>query len=489
MCALDPEHVQMPERRRRTAAVILAAGRGNRLKSNRPKVLHPVCGRPSIWHVLNALRGARPERVVVIVHHGREKVEEAVRSFGITPEPVFIEQGEPLGTGHAVMAAEEAVGDAEEVLVMSGDEPLHTADSLKELLKRHRRTRAAVTLMTTELPDASGYGRVIRNGEELVRIAEERDATPHERAIHHVATMVYAFQREALFGALPLVDRNNRQHEYYLPDVLSILKGKGEVVGVMPVDLGGILGINTRWELSQACSIMWRRIAHKHMDSGVSILDPATTYIDASVRIGRDTVIHPHVFLEGSTAIGTGCEIGPSARLVDSRVGDHSQVQFAVVRGSRVGRSVAVGPFASIRPGTVLADGSKAGTFVEIKASRVGKGSKVPHLSYVGDAKIGSNTNVGAATVTVNYDGWDKHPTVIGDDAKIGSDTMLVAPVKVGKGAMTGAGSVITRDVPPGALGIERSEQRNIPGFRARKEGAKRGAKGDAPRRRAREER
>ncbi len=456
---------------RSLAAVVMAAGLGKRLKSKRPKVLHEIAGRPVLWHVLMAAAAAKPAKLVLVVHHGREEVDAAVRSWSLPVEPAFVDQGEPLGTGHAVLAAERAIGAVADVLVLPGDEPLVTADQVRQLLSIHRRRDVAAVIQTTVPVDARGFARVIRDARgEFVRLAEGSDATPEELAVTEVATSVYAFRREDLFRALPLVSRENRQREYYLPDVLGILHDKGERIAVQLVDNGGSVGANSRQEMAQAAEVVRARINEHHMDAGVSIVDPATAFIGPEVRIGADTVIHPMTFLEGSTRIGRECEIGPSARLADSSIGDGSTVQFSVVRESKVGRGVSVGPFASLRPGTVLGDGSKAGSFVEIKGSRVGKGSKVPHLSYVGDADIGRGVNVGAATVTVNYDGWDKHRTVIGDDVKIGSDTMLVAPVRVGKGAMTGAGSVITKDVPPGALGIERSEQRNVEGFRARAE-------------------
>jgi len=450
--------------------VVLAAGVGKRLKSNLPKVLHPVCGRPALWHVIHAASGARPERIVVVVHHGAEQVMEAVRQWGIRPEPSFVDQGQPLGTGHAVMVAEEAVGRAIDVLVMNGDDPLVAPEHVRRVMSLHRRSRSAATILTTEVDDPTGYGRVLRRGTELVDIVEEADASPEVKQIREISTIVYGFRRKDLFEALPLIGRGNRQNEYYLPQVLKVLQEKGRKVSATMVDLGGGLGLNTRAGLATVNRIMRGRILRTHMDNGVTVLDPAATYVDVGVRIGPDTVIHPLSFLEGETRIGAGCVIGPSTRIVDSRVGDSSEVQFSVVRDARIGRAVSVGPFAHVRPGTVLADGAKAGSFVEIKASRVGVRSKVPHLAYVGDATIGRDTNVGAGTVTVNYDGWDKHPTVIGDEVKIGSATMLVAPVKVGRRAMTGAGSVVTRDVPAGALAIERTEQRNLPGFRDRKE-------------------
>lgn len=456
---------------RSLAVVVLAAGKGKRLKSKLPKVLHDVCGRPSLWHVLQAARRLRPDRLIVVVAFDRGEIEAAVAEWVIKPKPVFVDQGRPLGTGHAVMAAESAVGGCEDVVVLPGDSPLVTAEMLKATLGTNRRGRAAATVLTTQLPDATGYGRVIRDGEEFVRIAEEKDATKAERRIREVATCVYAFRRPALFAALPLVGTDNVQHEYYLPDVLGILVDKGEPVAAYETDFGSpALDINNRGSLAAVSATMRGRINASHMTGGVTMIDPAQSYIDVDVKIGDDTVIHPQTTLKGTTRIGLGCEIGPSTEISDSLVGDGSEVAFSVVKGSRIGRRVSVGPFTHVRPGTVLGDGSKAGAYVEIKASRIGAGSKVPHLSYIGDATIGKNVNIGAGTVTVNYDGYAKHRTQIGDDARIGSDTMLVAPVKVGKGAVTGAGSTITKDVPAGALAVERAEQREVRGYRKRKD-------------------
>jgi bifunctional UDP-N-acetylglucosamine pyrophosphorylase/glucosamine-1-phosphate N-acetyltransferase len=457
------------KRSRSLAAVVLAAGKGKRMKSSRPKVLHPVGGRPALWHVLQSARSARPDSIVVVVHEGRALVEEAVRSWGVKPEPVFVDQGEPLGTGHAVGVTEGAVAGADDILVLAGDQPLVTGDHVRAVLRTHRRTRSAATISTTMLDDPKGYGRVVREGDRLVEIAEEADASPHVRKIREVAVLVYAFRREDLLKALPLVGRENRQHEYYLQDVFPILQDKGERVSVVSIDLGGSVGINSRRELAVAERVMRERTFERHMANGVTFVDPVTCYVDVDVRIGKDTVIHPMTFLQGSTRIGAGCSIGPVTRIMDSVASDDVEVSFSVVRGSKLRRGAMVGPYANLRPGTVLDEKAKAGSFVEIKASRVGKGAKVPHLSYVGDAEIGARANIGAATVTVNYDGFDKHRTVIGEDARIGSDTMLVAPVKVGEGAYTGAGSVITRDVPAGALAVERTEQRTVKGYAGRK--------------------
>lgn len=469
----------MPKKRsanpsRTLAVVIMAAGKGKRLKSDLPKVLHDVCGRPVLRHVLEAVRVVRPARVILVVSHGKEQVRAAVRGWKLPLPTRFVDQGDPLGTGHAVMVAEGAVGRADDVLVLSGDNPLVTPEMLRDLLRVHRRKRPAATLQTTELPDATGYGRIIREGDRFLRIAEEGDATDEERAIREVATSGYVFRREDLFRALPAVDRDNSQREYYLPDVMGILVEKGEDVRVVSADFGGALDVNSRAALAKVSAAMRRRINEDLMAQGVTLVDPERTYVDVGVRVGRDTVIHPLTFLEGDTRIGEGATIGPATRIVDSRIGDNVEVQFSVLREVKIGAGATVGPYASLRPKTILAPGSKAGTFVEIKGSRVGEGSKVPHLSYVGDAVIGKDANIGAGTVTVNYDGYEKHRTRIGDEAHVGSDTMLVAPVRIGKRGVTGAGSVISKNVPAGALGVERSEQKIVPGYRARKDREKR---------------
>jgi bifunctional UDP-N-acetylglucosamine pyrophosphorylase/glucosamine-1-phosphate N-acetyltransferase len=445
--------------------VVLAAGKGKRMKSARPKVLHDVCGRPSLWYVVRAARAARPGRLVIVVNHGREEIEGAVAGWSLTPRPTFADQGEPLGTGHAVLAAESAVGRADDVLVLAGDDPLVTGEHVRALLRVHRRTKAAATILTTTVEDPGGYGRVIREGAELIGIVEHADATPDQRRLTEISTLVYAFRREDLFRALPLVGRENRQREHYLPDVLSILRHKGERISAVPADFGGILGLNSRRGLAGATRAMRQRIIARHLANGVTFVDPDTAYVDVDVRIGPDAVIQPFTVIQGSTRIGARAMIGPGSRIVDSLIGQDAEVAFSVVRGARIGPGASVGPYANLRPGAVLDEGAKAGAFVEIKDSRIGRGSKVPHLSYVGDAVIGRGTNVGAATVTVNFDGFHKHRTVIGDEVHIGSDTMLVAPVRIGRRAWTGAGSVITKDVPAGALAVERTEQRVVRGY------------------------
>jgi bifunctional UDP-N-acetylglucosamine pyrophosphorylase / glucosamine-1-phosphate N-acetyltransferase len=463
--------------KRTLALVVLAAGKGKRLRSATPKVLHPICGRPALWHVLTAASGARPTKIVIVVGHGADDVRAAVAAWNVTPKPVFVEQTEQLGTGHAAQVAEKAVGRADDVVVLGGDYDPITAEDVRALVRTHRRTRSAATILTTELSRPSGYGHVIREGDRLVRIVEHADATPAERRIAEVSLLAFAFRRADLFKTVPLIGRENRNAEFYLNEVFPILIDKGERVSAVKVDTGGAMGLNSRGGLAAVTAVVRDRVNARHMANGVTIVDPATTYVDVDVTIGSDTVLRPNTYLEGDTRIGRACAIGPSTRIVDGIVGDGSEVTFSVVERSKIGREVHVGPFARLRAGAVLADRSEIGNFVEVKSSRVGRGAKAKHLTYLGDAEIGTGANVGAGTVTVNYDGFEKHPTVIGDGASVGSDTMLVAPVRVGKGAVTGAGSVITKDVPAGALAVERSEQRIVPGYRKRKD-AERRAKG-----------
>jgi len=455
---------------RSLAAVVLAAGKGKRLRSKTPKVLFPVCGRPALWHVLRAAAAAKPTKIVVVVSHGADEVIAAVRSWDVSPAPVFVDQGVPLGTGHAVLAARRAVGRVDEVLVLGGDDPLVEGSHVRDLLRVHRRTKAAASILTTEVDDPGGYGRVVRDGTKLIGIVEDSDLTPEIAAVREMSTLVYVFRRADLFRALPLVGRKNRQREYYLPDVLGILIDRGERVSAVLGDFGGWAGVNSHETIAELHRILRARINSRHMANGVTLMDPSATYVDIEVKIAEGTTIYPNTFLEGITRIGRDCVIGPSVGMLDTRIGDNTAVYFAVMYGSRIGNNVQVGPFVRLRPGTQIEDGAKVGAFVDVKNATVGAGSKVPHLAYVGDTTIGRNSNIGAGTVTVNYDGYEKHRTVIGDDVRIGSDTMLIAPITIGDGAVTGAGSVITEDVPAGALAVERAEQRVIAGYRRRKD-------------------
>jgi bifunctional UDP-N-acetylglucosamine pyrophosphorylase/glucosamine-1-phosphate N-acetyltransferase len=455
---------------RSLGAVILAAGKGERLRSARPKVLHPICGRPALWHVIQTALAAEPDKIVIVVGHGADDVRDAVASWKLTPKPVLVEQSKQLGTAHAVLAARTAVGRVTDVLVANGDfDPVRPGD-VRALVRHHRRVGATVTIASTELRNPGTYQRIVRDGGRVVDVIEGTDASTQVRRINEVGTNWMVFERGPLFGALPKVRRNNRQREYYLNDAVTILLREGRRVDAIRCDTGGTLGLNTRGGLAAVTAVVRDRINERHLAGGVTLVDPGATYIDVDATIGRDTVIHPNTFLEGVTSIGAGCVIGPSTRLRDATVGDRSEVTFSVVMGSRIGRDAHVGPFARLRDGVELADGATIGNFVEVKASRVGRGSKAKHLTYLGDAEIGDEVNVGAGTVTVNYDGYRKHRTRIEDGASIGSDTMLVAPIQIGRDATTGAGSVITKDVPPGALAIERGEQRTVPGYRGRKD-------------------
>jgi bifunctional UDP-N-acetylglucosamine pyrophosphorylase/glucosamine-1-phosphate N-acetyltransferase len=468
-----PQGARVAESTRKSrtlAAVVLAAGMGKRLKSATPKVLHPVCGKPALWHVLRAAKAARAAKLVIVVGHGAEDVRAAVEAWRIDPTPVFVEQTEQLGTGHAVLLAEGAVGPVDDVLVANGDfDPVMSTD-VSAIVRRHRRSAAAVTIGSTELAEPGGYGRIVRDGARVVDVVEGVDAPADIRRLREVATNWMAFRRDLLYATLPLVDRNNSQREYYLNRAVSILLDKGERVEVVRCDTGGTLGLNSRGGLAAVERVIRDRVNARHLANGVTLVDPATTYIDVDVRIGQDTIVQPMTFLHGTTRVGERCLVGPSTRIADSTIGDGTHVEFAVVHGARIGRDVQVGPFARIRPGTRLADRAIVGSYVEVKNSDIGEASKIPHLSYVGDASIGKRTNVGAANVTANWDGYEKHRTTIGDDVRTGSDTIMVAPVKIGSGAVTGAGSVISRDVPAGALAVERTEQRIVKGYRRRKD-------------------
>ena len=448
----------MASKARPLAAVVLAAGEGKRFKSSTPKVLHALCGRPLIVFVLDALEPIEARRTVVVVGRGADEVERTAKAY-TKRKLSFALQEKQLGTADAARVADDTLGTfSGDLLILPGDSPLMTTDTLRALVDRHRDAGAAATVMTAELDDPMGYGRIIRGaGGAVERIVEEHDATPEERTTREVNTSVWVFDRAALRTALTKIDRSNAQHEFYLTDVVSVLRDKGEQVEAFTVaDPAEALGANSRVELADIAALMRRRINVRHMLDGVTIVDPASTFVDAGVTIGPDTVIHPMTHLHGATAIGAGAEIGPNVRLVDTTVGDRAVVLNAVAKEAEIGAGAQVGPFAYLRPGAVLEEGAKAGTYVEVKKSRIGKGSKVPHLSYIGDAEIGRNVNIGAGTITCNYDGetGTKSKTVIGDDVLIGSDTMLVAPVNVGKGAVTGAGTVVTNDIPAEGVAV-----------------------------------
>jgi bifunctional UDP-N-acetylglucosamine pyrophosphorylase/glucosamine-1-phosphate N-acetyltransferase len=444
--------------------VILAAGQGTRMRSALPKVLHPVCGRPMVlWPVAAAL-AAGAERVVVV--GGPDRALREVLPDGVE----LAVQERPRGTGDAVRAAAPHLDAGATVLVLSGDTPLVTADALRELVAGHERAEARATMATMVLDDPAGYGRVVRGADGSVeRVVETKvagDATEDELGIREVNTGIYAFSAGPLIHALGRISADNAQGEEYLPDVLPHL------APVHAHELGDpalALGVNDRVDLARVTALAQARIHAAHARNGVTIVAPAATLVDADVEIGRDTVIEPFTALRGATRIGGGCRIGPSATLTGAAVGDDAVVLHSVLDGCEVRAGASVGPFAYLRPGALLRDGSKAGTFVEIKNSDIGEGTKVPHLSYIGDADVGPGTNLGAATITANYDGRAKHRTTVGSGVRTSVDTTLVAPVTVGDGAYTAAGSVITEDVPPGALGVARARQTNVEGYAERR--------------------
>lgn len=448
--------------------------------SETPKLLHPLCGRPLIAWSVAAARDAGAEKIVVVQGPEREL-------DGVLPEDVAVAiQEKPRGTADAVRSAGREIRDAGTVIVLNADHPLVSADTLRELARAHDRSGAAATIVTAVLADPTGYGRVIRGPDGTVeRVAETRspgDASELELHIREVNTGIIAFEVQELLAALEQVGSDNVQGEMYLPDVVPILRRRERTVLTHEVsDPGPAMGINDRAQLARVRALAQERIHQRHMLAGVTIVDPGTTLTDADVEIAADAVIQPFSSLRGQTRIGAGAVVGPLTTLTDTHVGEGATVVHSFADRAEIGEGASVGPFSFLRPGTVLQRGSKAGAFVEIKNSEVGAGAKVPHLSYIGDATIGDRTNIGAGTITANYDGIRKSRTEIGSDAFIGVDTMLVAPVTVEDRAYTGAGSVITKDVPPGALGIARERQRNIEGYvdrrREREKGS--GADGD----------
>lgn len=459
------------------AAVVLAAGRGTRFRSSLAKVLHPVAGRSMLRWVLEALRPLALDSVVVVVGHQAAAVAAEAQASGL-PGLRTVEQTEQHGTGHAVRVAVEqgALDAVDEVLITPGDVPLLEHAVLADLLAAAAGHAAALLSFTPA--DPGGYGRVLRDeAGRVTGIVEDRDASAEQRRIGEVNSGICAFARAPLAAALGELARDNVQGEEYLTDVIAPLAAAG--VTAVPSPAGTLDGVNDRVQLAEAGAVLRRRILERLMYEGVSVVDPAATYVDADVRVGPDTILRPGTHLEGATVIGAGADIGPDTRLMDATVGDGASVAQSVVRDAVVGAQATVGPFSYLRAGTDLGARGKIGAYVETKQATVGEGAKVPHLSYVGDAEIGAGANIGAATVTANYDGFAKHRTVIGPRARIGSDTMLIAPVTVGADAYTGAGSVITDDVPDGALALSRSEQRTIEGYAARK-AARHAGKGEA---------
>ena len=454
--------------------IVLAAGEGKRMRSATPKVLHAIAGRSLIGHVLEAASAVDPAHVVVVIGHGRDQVLAHLEE--VAPWVDTVVQEEQRGTGHAVRIALAALASAHAlaatpVVVLSGDTPLLTGTTVRRLVDEQREGGAAATILTAVLDDPTGYGRIVRGDEGSVEaIVEHRDASAEVRGIDEINAGMYVFDPVVLAPALERLTMGNDQGEEYLTDVIELLRAEGQLVaGLVVDDSHEILGVNDRVQLAEAAGLMRDRINVHWMRQGVSILDPSSTWIDVDVDLARDVTLLPQTSLLGPTSISTGARVGPGTTLTSCEVGEGATVTHTWAELAVIDADASVGPFTYLRPGSRLGEGARAGAFVEMKNSSIGSGAKVPHLSYVGDAEVGEGTNIGAATIFVNYDGESKHRTFIGRHARIGSDTMLVAPVSVGDGAYTAAGSVITEDVPPGAMAVGRARQRNIPGWVQRK--------------------
>ncbi|WP_026908533.1 bifunctional UDP-N-acetylglucosamine diphosphorylase/glucosamine-1-phosphate N-acetyltransferase GlmU [Paucisalibacillus globulus] len=447
-------------------AIILAAGQGTRMKSKLYKVLHPVLDKPMVQHVLEQVSAVGLEDVVTVVGFGSDKVKEHLGDH-----TKFVLQEEQLGTGHAVIQAEELMKDKKgTTIVVCGDTPLITEETFRKLFDHHEKEGSKATILTAKAPNPFGYGRVIRNEQsEVERIVEHKDATSDELLVDEINTGTYCFDNESLFEALKEVSNDNAQGEYYLPDVIEILKNKSEKVSAfLTPNFDETLGVNDRVALAQAEKTMKLRINEQHMRNGVSIIDPENTYIHPDVVIESDVVIHPGTIISGKSIIHENAIIGPNSEISNCVVGAESVIKQSVATDSKIGERVNVGPFAHIRPDANIGDEAKVGNFVEIKKAELGKGSKVSHLSYIGDAKVGNNVNIGCGTITVNYDGKNKYLTTIEDDSFIGCNSNLIAPVTIGKGSYVAAGSTITKDVPEDALSVARARQTNKDGYASR---------------------
>lgn len=443
-------------------ALILAAGQGKRIKSDLPKVLHKVCGKEMVNHVIDTLRKSDIDAINVIVGKGAELVKENTKSRNVT----YSLQEEQLGTGHAVKCAIDFLnGKKGTVAVFNGDAPLITEETIKALFKAHSENGNSVTILTSILEDSSGYGRIIRDGNEVLKIVEHKDCNDEELKVKEINSGMYCFEIESLVECLGNLSNNNSQGEYYLTDVIGMLKEKNEKVGALVINHEETLGVNSRVQLAEVESILRKRINNKHLENGITIIDPNTTYIGIDVEIGQDTIIYPGNVLEGNTTVGKNCILYPNSRINNSIIGENVEIQSSVILESKVGNSTTVGPFAYIRPQSVIGNNVRVGDFVEIKKSTIGNNTKVSHLTYVGDAEVGENCNFGCGTVTVNYDGKNKNKTIIGNNSFIGCNTNLISPVVVEDNTYIAAGSTITNNVKSGELAVARAKQRNIEGW------------------------
>ncbi|WP_102399450.1 bifunctional UDP-N-acetylglucosamine diphosphorylase/glucosamine-1-phosphate N-acetyltransferase GlmU [Haloimpatiens massiliensis] len=444
-------------------AMILAAGKGKRMKSSMPKVLHKVCGKEMINHVIDTMRKAEIDDVNVVIGTGSEMVKEATQNRNV----IYSLQEQQLGTGHAVMCAKEFLQNKEGVVtIFTGDAPLIKAETVKKLIQYHLENNFKATILTSVIDDPAEYGRIIRNAEGSVeKIVEFKDCNQEEKKVNEINSGMYCFNITSLLNSLEKLNNNNAQGEYYLTDVISILKNEGEKVGAIDTDFEETLGVNSRVQLSQVEEIMKNRINKYHMENGVTIISPDNTYIGDEVQIGQDTIVYPGNVLEGKTTIGEGCILYPNSRINSSVIGDNVTVQSSVILDSKVGENTTVGPFAYIRPESNIGKSARIGDFVEIKKSTIGDGTKVSHLTYIGDAEVGSGCNFGCGTVVVNYDGKKKYKTIIGNNAFIGCNTNLVSPVEVEDNTYIAAGSTITEKVPEGSLAIGRAKQVNKEGW------------------------
>lgn len=454
------------------AAVILAAGQGTRMKSSQPKVLHEIAGQPLVAWPVGLARRLDCATIAVVVGHGSDAVRDRLDSDDLQ----FPVQAEQLGTGHALLSAEESLrGFSGTVLLLCGDVPLLQQETLQQLLDLHHTETAAVTVLTALVDDPYGYGRILRDGDRVRAIVEEKDASATERTIREINSGIYAFEAPYVFDALRKVGRDNAQGEYYLTDIVAAACADGRIVCALQAgSIEEVQGINDRVQLAAAARVIRLRLNAELMRQGATLIDPEITYVDAGVQVGNDTIIHPNVALRGTTVIGNNCIIDSGAVITDCEIGDRVHIKpGSVMTESKVGDGGAIGPMAHLRPGTILVGDNKIGNFVETKKAYLGQGSQASHLTYIGDAEVGNNVNFGCGTITCNYDGRDKHKTVVEDDVFVGSDTQFIAPVHVGRNSVIAAGSTITKDVPPDSLAIARTEQHNVEGWAKKKKKSK----------------